>query len=142
MKNLWPDSFEVKDSKSVKEILDEQSSFLPELTNGMVLAEVKEMSAGDGLFLGHNNDFNYTYHIKGRFLKKYSFKVLDFSHPITMYPVLVTIDKSISRDLNITVKHTIQDELEFFAFLERIFKSEKLRDIIASIMKLSPKQMT
>jgi hypothetical protein len=142
MQNLWPENFDIKDSKPVKEILDEQSSFLPKLTKGMVYAETKSMSPTDKIFGGHENDFSYSFYIKGQFLTKYSFKILDISHPITLYPVLVSVDSEVATGLELESHIEINNETEFSLLLEKVFRSEQLVKIIGSIMKLSPKQVT
>ncbi len=137
MKNLWPEEFKPNEVNPPKKILDEQSGLLPKLTGDMVYAKVKEMGGVDAIMRGHNNDFSYSYYLLGKFLKNYSFKVFDFSHSITMYPVDVSIDEEIAKELDAGIDSRIENEDEFIRFIGAIFKSERIKSIIGSIIQLS-----
>lgn len=134
MKSLWPEVFEAKKVKPVKTILNEQSKLLPKLTGDMVFASVVKTNA---IQPESKNDFSYFYFLKGRFLKSYSFKVLDFSHGVTIYPVVLTLDELIAKELNLNEGLEFNGEEEFIKFLGSIYKSERLKDVIESIIQLS-----
>lgn len=137
MINLWPKEFKELDSKSAKEILDEQSGLLPTLTGDMVYAEINEMNSLEAIINNHNdNDFRYTYNLKGKFLTNYSYKILSFSNNIRLYPVLVTIDENIVKELNFKSNNIIlNNQSEFESILGQILQSNYLMETIGAIMK-------
>ncbi|MFV2058724.1 MAG: hypothetical protein ACC707_19855 [Thiohalomonadales bacterium] len=137
MKNLWPEEFKPNEVKPPKQILDEQSQLLPNLTGDMVYAKVKEMSEIAAVMADHNDDFSYSFYLHGKFLNKYSFKVFDFSHSITMYPINVTIDNVIAEELGMQEDACLDNEGEFIKLISAIFNSERLKTVIGSIIQLS-----
>lgn len=137
MKNLWPEEFKPKEIKSAKVILKEQAMLLPKLTGDMVYAEVKKMKKIDAIQAPHNNDFSYSFYLLGKFLEGYSFKVLDFSYPITMYPVKITLDELIAKEMETKEQIEIKDENEFISILGKVLNSDRIKDIVGSIIQLS-----
>ena len=140
MKNLWPEEFKAKEIKSVKSILEEQSKLLPKITGDMVYATVKKLGDVEAIQLDHENDFCYSFYLIAKFLRGYSFKVLDFSYPITIYPVKITLDELIAEELQCEQAFEIKKEEEFVAILIKILNSERILDVIGSIIKLSSEQ--
>ena len=140
MKNLWPEDFKSKEIKSAKAILDEQSKLLPKITGDMVYASVKKMRAIEAIRGDHKNDFSYSFFLLAKFLEGYSFKVLDFSHPITMYPVKVTLDELIADEVQSDQEFEIQNENEFIPILGKVLNSERIKDVVGSIIRLSSEQ--
>lgn len=137
MKNMWPKEFKPNEVKPPKKILDEQSKLLPNLTGDMVYAEIKAMGTVDSIMKGHENDFNYSYYLIGKFLKDYSFKLFDFSHSITMYPVKVTIDEEMAKEFNAEQSMHLDNEEEFINLVGSIFNSGRVKSIIGSIIQIS-----
>lgn len=137
MINLWPKEFKELEYKSAKEILEEQSNLLPTLTGDMVYAEITEMETLEAFKDSHiNNDFRYTYNLKGKFLSNYSYKVLSFSNNIRLYPVKITLDENIARELDIQAKNIIvDDQEEFELILSRVLKSNYLIETVSAIIK-------
>lgn len=140
MKNLWPEDFKSKEIKSAKAILDEQSKLLPKITGDMVYALVKKMRAIEAMRVDHKNDFSYSFLLLAKFLEGYSFKVLDFSHPITMYPVKVTLDELLADEVQSDQEFEIQNENEFISILGKVLTSERIKDVVGSIIRLSSEQ--
>lgn len=137
MKNLWPEGFKPNEVNPPKKILDEQSKLLPNLTGDMVYAKVKDMNSVDALMKGHVNDFSYSYFLLGKFLKNYSFKVFDFSHSITMYPVIISVDEEIAKELGTEQDARVENEEEFIRIIGSIFNSKRIKTIIGSIIQIS-----
>jgi hypothetical protein len=137
MKSLWPEEFTEKEVKPAKEILEEQALLLPKLTGDMVKAGVRQWRDVEKLLTNHQRDFAFSFLIKGKFLKNYSFKVFDFSHEITLYPTTVEFDEQLSNELGMAVDIEIETEDQFIELLSKIFASERIKDIIGSIIKLS-----
>ncbi len=140
MKNLWPEEFKPKEIKSVKLILDEQSNLLPKITGDMVYAKVKTMGVSEAYRTDHANDFSYSFYLLAKFLEEYSFKVLDFSHPVTMYPVKVTLDELIADEIQCNREIEINDENEFISILGTVLNSDRIKDVVGSIIRLSSEQ--
>ena len=137
MKNLWPEEFKPNEVNSPKKILDEQSKLLPKLTGDMVFAKVIEMSEYDAAVLNHKDDFSYQFYLLGKFLKNYKFKVFDFSHSITMYPVDVSVDDEIAEELGIEEDARLENEEDFIKLIGIVFGSERLKTVIGSIIQIS-----
>lgn len=144
MKNMWPEGFSENEKISPRQMFEEQSKLLPKLTGDLVHAEIYELGRMEELEQSLKNDFSYSFNIKGKFLEKYSFRVLSFSHDITLYPVLIRLDEVLGKELKIpddpplhgpTKEINEPEQLE--KFLSSILKSERLTKIIGSIMALS-----
>lgn len=143
MTNLWPKEFKELELKSAKEILEEQSKFLPDLTKNMVYAEIKNMEAIESILNDHeDNDFKYTYNLKGKYLSNYSYKILSFSNNIRLYPVRITLDENIVKELALKSKNLIlNNQHEFESILSKILKSNYLLETVGAIMKYTNANM-
>ena len=138
MKNLWPESFREQEFEVPRSIFEQQATLLPKLTGDMVYAKVTELSPVDIFRDGIENNFAYGFYLIGKFLEKYSYKVLSFSHDVTLYPVLININSEIREELgikNIRVKVESPEKLE--SLLENILKTNRVSKIIGSIIKIS-----
>jgi CRISPR/Cas system-associated protein Csx1 len=140
MKNLWPEEFKPKEIKSVKAIIDEQSKLLPKITGDLVYANVKKMGLSEAFKGEHVNDFSYSFYLVAKFLEGYSFKILDFSHPITIYPVKVTLDELIADEIQCDREFDINNENEFISILGKVVNSDRIKDVVGSIIRLSSEQ--
>lgn len=142
MKNLWPDSFSENDRPTAKSLFEEQGKLLPQLTGGVVFAEVAPLPEMDAMLKDLNNDFAFRFDILGKFLPNYRFNVLMFSHDITLYPVKFIVDEKIAIEL--ALKRTLRgyttqaDSPEALEeFVQRVLRSERLKAVIGSIIRLS-----
>ncbi|MBU2620833.1 MAG: hypothetical protein KKD92_00755 [Proteobacteria bacterium] len=140
MKNLWPEEFKPKEIKPAKAIIDEQAKLLPKITGDMVYAQVKKLRPIEANQLDHQNDFSYSFYLVAKFLQGYSFKVLVFSHPITMYPVKITLDELIADEIQSNREFEIKDENEFISILGKVLTSDRIMDVVGSIIRLSSEQ--
>lgn len=137
MKSLWPEEFKEKEVNPVKKILEEQSLLLPKLTGDMVTAKVKPWGKSQKFLTNHDRDFAYSFLLIGKFLRNYSFKVFDFSHEITLYPTTVEFDHPLAEELGIEDEVEINNEDQMIDLLSKVFTSERIKDIIGSIIKIS-----
>lgn len=143
MKNLWPEQFSENQKVSAKQLFEEQSKLLPAVTGDLVYAEVIELDAIDAIRQDQQNDFVYSFEIRGKFLNGYRFRVLSFSHDITLYPVLIRIDGELGKELQLEEVYgygrstEIENPEEFEDFLSAVLKSKRIGKVIGSIMKLS-----
>jgi hypothetical protein len=107
----------------------------------MVLAMVSRMGNRAAIMNDHENDFKFSFLMKGKFLRNYSFKVFDFSHDITMYPIKMSLDELIAHELNVDESLEIMNEDEFVNILGKILSSERINDIIGSIIRISASEI-
>jgi hypothetical protein len=143
MQNMWPESFSENDKVAAKNLLEEQAKLLPKLTNGVVYAEVTELETLDAMTNSMSNDFAFRFDILGKFLSKYRFNVLMFSHDITLYPVKFRVDEKIGLELgmkptlsrgvfaSIDTPELLQD------FVAKVLTTERLKAVVGSIIRLS-----
>jgi len=143
MKNLWPEQFEENTSPSTKALLEEQSKLLLKLTNGMVDAEVVEQERLDQITTGLQNEFAYSFNLLGKFIDNYRFRVLSFAHDITLYPVDFQVDEQIGKELQLSrttaygYKTRIGEPSEVEDFLASVLNSQRIKNVVGSIIKLS-----
>jgi len=137
MKSLWPEEFKEKIAKPAKEILEEQALLLPKITGDMVMARVVSWSPSKKVLSEHDRDFAFSFQILGKFLKNYSFKVFDFSHDITLYPTTIEFDLPLAKELEIDNVLEIKDEQQLINLLIKVFSSDRIKEIIGSIIKIS-----
>lgn len=138
MKNLWPQSFKESDFEPPKSIFVEQAKLLPTLTGDLVYAEVAELSYERAHYDGMSGDFAYTFILTGKFLQKYSYRVLSFSHGISFYPVQLNINSEIRTELGIKEIHVkIGSPKEVELLLQKILTSNTVSQVIGAIMKMS-----
>jgi len=103
----------------------------------MVFSRVREMSEYDAAVLNHVDEFSYQFFLLGKFLKSYKFKLLDFSHSITMYPVDISIDSEIAEELGVEHDIELDTEEEFISVISKIFNTERVKTVIGSIIQIS-----
>ena len=138
MTSYWPEEFKPVPTTPPKKILDEQSAILSKMTGGKVQSKTIKKDAMEAAITKHLNDFSYSFQISGNSLKNYSFKVFDFSHSITLYPVKITLDVEIQAELGRDNKiFEVGDEEEFISIIKLIFNSDRLKKIIGAIIQLS-----
>lgn len=150
-KNLWPEKerFNVPNLHIVPvQILEEQAEFLPGLTDDMVYAHVARTPKKPYFqFNGEQVkcEFTYGFFLGGKFLDDFLFEVFLIGHNLSIYPAFLNINKEISKEIEPTslggtnqgddIKVDNQPELEMI--VGKILNSEKVRQVIITIMSLS-----
>jgi hypothetical protein len=143
MKNLWPEVFTESEKASAKNIIEEQAKLLSKITKGVVFADVEQMDFIEAATNSMENEFAFEFYIRGKFLEGYRFKVLSFSHDITLYPVKFRVDDFIAKEIGIKNKSyngyfcEVTDQNDLERFLEKVLTSERMKNVIGSILKLS-----
>jgi hypothetical protein len=141
--SLWPDAFEENTQTSAKQLFEEQAKLLPKLTRDLVCASVETVHASDTPSAQIDNEFVYRFVLTSKFLDNYRFIVLYFSHDITFYPVRFMFDEKIgmevgaSKDIYDRWFDSADTPKSLERLLERVLKTERLKAIIGSIMRLS-----
>lgn len=143
MKNLWPNQFKETSERSPKELLETQAGFLGQITGGIVVAEVRKMDSGAVLFAAQKAEFGFSLFLIGKFIDDYSFRVFQVFHDIAFYPVLTRLDEGIARELgyyNLGIGTSVarsESADEFEELLASVFRSERIKKVVGSIMALS-----
>ena len=142
MKNLWPDSFDETQSRSPKEIVEEQLALLPKLTGDMVFGSIRELSEIDAALASLTNDFAFSVELESKFIENYRFRVMSFSHDIALYPVKFKYDELLAKEFGIdvgfivTVHDEAADAAEFEGLLSKVLKSDRGAKVIGAMIKL------
>lgn len=148
MKSLWPDlNLNKEDRESPAKVLTEQSEILNKMTNGMLRGKLMERryspTSDDIKML----PFAFNFRIESDFLNNYSFELLSLYHDIEIYPVYIDLDKLVLEEL---VKNkvfegkskeffriTIHDQNSFIDFLETVFGTIRVQNVLRSIIDLA-----
>ena len=141
--SLWPDAFEENRLTSAKQLFEEQAKLLPKLTRDLVHASVETVHAIDTPSVEIDNEFIYRFVLTSKFLDNYRFNVLYFSHDITLYPVKFLFDDKIGMELDAKKDvfgrwfDSADTPESVERLLERVLKTERLKIIVGSIIRLS-----
>ena len=151
IKSLWPEKekFNVPNSRIPPvQILEEQAEILPNLTDDMVYAHVARTPKKPCFQFNGKEvkcEFTYGFFLGGKFLDDFLFEVFLIGHNLDIYPAFLNINEEISREIRPTswedtnqgddIKVDNQSDLE--KVISDILKSEKVRQVIVTIMSLS-----
>lgn len=133
MESLWPKDLGANLNKAPVTILMEQASFLGEQTNNLVKATVEAEKS-------YSRDFKYAFYIVAPTLENYRYLLFDISHGVELFPVTFDLDGKIREEIKAAVGKTYpvaQNEQEFMEIFKAILNSNKLRNIINSILAQS-----
>lgn len=153
MKNLWGNLDEVEDFKIAKSILENQASYISQMTKKTLYAEVLIDNSYNDEILDDPTDKNFYYKlvIKSDYLNKYQFKVLSIKHNLFQYPLEIFLPSDIAEDLKgiedikdkliytsfLENSIVAKDESEFIFYLSHILKSKNLMKVIKALYKMS-----
>jgi len=164
MDTLWNIDYDKPDLKAANELIQIQCEKLAELTDGMVIARIIEYKGNNyrtyslmhefnnqnifggevkdpQAYLGDNDEnsaFVYEFYITSIKTPKYKYRVCFIYFSIGLYPVGLTIDKSIaiSADLEGT-EFEIEDQEGFENKLGCILGCEKVTSIIKNLLNIN-----
>ncbi len=133
--SLWPKDIQIKTAKAPVAVLREQAKALGEMTNYSIHGEVIPHPIEEGTFF-------YTFNIACPSLGNYRYSLLSIQHDINLYPVQITTSEDIYQEIqnNKEIDSTSYKEIfassedELLIILETIFKSEKTKHVIASLL--------
>lgn len=149
MDNLWG---EINTEKVVtpKSILEEQAKYLREATKKLLYADterdiITEKSMQDSEYLV------YDFLIKGKYMENFSYKLLSITHPIDLYPVIITLDKKTFKEIEKLVPDykpysnantvTVNTQGQYITVLRLILQSERVKNLIKGILSLASKEV-
>ncbi len=130
MIDLWPEDIGQIKIKSPIAILKEQAALLGRKTGALL-----EATAGQGDTPGE--DFSYKFCITAPALGLYSHRLFTIEHGIELYPLNITIDDDICREIAPDAKDNllrIESEEAFLEILRTIFASTKTRVLISGLL--------
>lgn len=168
MKNMINFSVEELDTYiGAKEILEAQSNNLKLVTEDLVYGVVREYEGiiesytsqgilksvtdvknlmGERFISVQNNlgeleehCFTYEFYITSQWTKNYKYRVMFLRHGIARYPLKIVIDQDIADELEVASEMQFEQEQEFISILERIFQSNKFKEIVQNLYTFNKK---
>lgn len=144
MIDLWPEGIETNRVKSPVTILREQGSLLGQKTKNLVQGEVMESGEQKQLF-------SYSFFIVAPALSHYRYKLFTIRHDVSLYPVRVDVEDRIFDEIDSQFQYEQLDpdgelissylqansEEEFLNLLREIFKSQKAKNVVTSLLSQS-----
>jgi hypothetical protein len=131
-KNLWGELPSSETQRTPYTILKEQASMLTEITNGLLVGEVKRSSEVDAFSeftLGEQSQSFVAYlRIQVPSLNNYTYSVVRIQYPIGLYPVLV---KSFAVE---DFQLECSSEEEFENALGQILSSQEVKQVISALL--------
>jgi hypothetical protein len=124
--DLWPDLTGEPTVKAPLLILREQAVKLGAKTSNIIEAEVTAYPTDDG-------QLYIRFTLKAPALNGYEYVLLSIRQPVDLYPV--SLPETVSEDDWDGEK--AKDEQEFKRYLEKLFKSERTKKIISSLIAQS-----
>lgn len=134
MKDLWPDFTRFVPSRSPMTILNESGSMLSEKTNRLVTTNVRKRE------LDQPDQIGYLMYLVAPSLGNYSLYLLDILHPTEMYPITISVDSKIGRELSYEVSWDseyqveVGNEEEFENQLQRIYNTERVKRVVGALI--------
>ncbi len=140
--DLWPDNISLNTSlKAPVTILREQGTLLGRKMNNLVEGVISEVSDDYRDAVSEEKDyFTYRFYIAAPALGDYRYRLLTISHSIDLYPLDITVDRSVLEELPDDVEPNDMDDLvvgsqeEFIEILRAIFATKKVRRVIEAII--------
>jgi hypothetical protein len=128
-KNLWGQLPDFAPIKTPYAILLEQAAMLRELTNGLLVGDVKRSQNGPVDQLMKEDRFEIKLLIVAPALANYSYTVLTIIYPvITLYPV--TLKPSYEEDKSVEC----QSEEQLMQALEKVLSSVRTQKVITNLL--------
>lgn len=118
--NFWGDLPDTNAFRTPLSILREQSPFLADMTNGLLVGEVKIITEGIG-------ELSATLYIVAPSLDNYRVGVLRIDHGLTIYPVTVT-------NLIVEAKSNRGNETDYISYLKEILSSDQIKKVITGLL--------
>lgn len=167
MNNLWEFKFDDENTiLTPAEIVTEQCNVLASLTDQKIFGIVKEYdgptksySIETNLFsqitsnlivssqthnvqkdlgeIPESENFVYEFYLTSRNTPKYKYRVMFFSHPISIYPIEVTLEESLSNEINPennNFYYNCNDQEEFVKLLKQVLNSKAVTIVIKNLL--------
>ncbi len=150
MENLWGIDVNSEQIRSPKEIFEEQSKYLAQMTNNIVYLDISQYTetnifANTEIFKQSNKFINQTMNfqvnIKSTRLDNYGYNILIYRHNILLYPLKIDLNPDIYRELYATDEKVgqivVNDESSFIILLGKILASKKVEMAVNTIRTIS-----
>lgn len=139
--------FKALEMKAPNELVKELTEGFIEATNGLVEMKLLKKSDLDKISSRLKCQFEFDLVIFSKYIRGYSFSVLEFGFDIELYPVYMLIDSDIYNELNFELTFdkkitSVSDEKEFINSLNLVFESKRFHNIIGGLMKLASNEMS
>lgn len=169
MSNMWKADFEIDNNiKLPKEIVLEQCNELARITDKKILGIVKpydgptkssyslnllstiikdsnidaqsynvQKDLGE---IAKESSFCYEFYITSHNTPKYKYRIMFFTHSISIYPLEITLEESIAKEITLHEDDfifNVNNEKELLIFLEQILNTETVTDVIKNLLLLN-----
>lgn len=136
MESLWPEEIaNIEQIKSPVSILKEQASSLGKITKNILVGELTQVPV--------NSPYSsYRFNILAPSLRNYRYSLFEVTYNILeIYPVTIKLDQEIFNELypnySRQIDPAISNESELIDMLKKIFHSDKVKQILKSLMSES-----
>lgn len=92
----------------------------------------KKLGAGD-----EDERFVYEFFITSEKTSKYKYRICFLYYSILLYPVGITLEKSIADELDLKDEFKLNSEEEFIEFLEKLLSSKRVTSVISNLLILN-----
>ena len=137
MGSLWPDDLPTESQKPPRVLLLEQALHLKKQTNSKLTGDVIKRTVTQPV----PATFNYSFVLIAPALGNYSYSLINFDHPVELYPVKIIVDDKMKASLPelFPKERTVlaKDETEFLKIVQIIFNSERTRKVITGLLSQS-----
>lgn len=102
------------------------------------LASNKKFDVQKKLGAGNDNEnFVYEFYITSKNTAKYKYRVCFLYYSVLLYPVGISLEKSIADELEKSGEFQINSEVEFLEFLQKLLSSERVTSVINNLLSLN-----
>lgn len=132
MESLWPEEISKLEAiKSPVSILKEQASSLGKMTKNILVGEIVPVEVSQP-------NSAYRFNILAPLLRNYRYTLFIVNYNIlNMYPIYINLDEEIYKEVYYSSEKEplkIDNESELISNLTRIFRSNKVKQILKSLM--------
>ena len=88
--------------------------------------------------LGESAEFVYEFYITSKRTPQYKYRVFFLFYSAMLYPIGVSLDQSISEEINCDkCELRINDEEQFIDMLSKILQSERITSVISNLLRMN-----
>ena len=161
MQNLWRVQTEKK-IHTPHDIISEQCKYLSEMTDGKVIARIapykgdyksysksNELELAGRLFVQDNSfdvqnvlgdqqsKFIYEFYITAKAAPKYKYRIMFVAFRISVYPVEVSLEKSIADEIGMDKSEfTLSSEEEVINLVGKVLGSERISAVVSNLINI------
>ena len=148
-KSLWGNLNELMDGvKNPKELLEEQSVHLIQLSNGLVRGDIRRISLNDSWKDFYKqwkvkSDFSFSFRIISDYVKNYEYEICKITYGIKMYPLAISFGVDIAKELigRFSIKNedtiVVEDKEQFLEVLQEILSSKEVGQVLKGLLTIA-----